>query len=76
MIKVDKEVERQRDKILKNKVTIERKNLPRFEDYDEDLSFSSISIYSLDSSEKGSSFLSTQNPPIVRHNTPLLMHEE
>ena len=33
-------------------------------------------MYSLDIGEEGSKFLSSQTPTIVRHNTPLLMHEE
>ena len=54
MMQFDKEVERQRDKIEKNKVTIERKILPSVEDCEEDFSSSSISMYSLDSGEEGS----------------------
>ena len=33
-------------------------------------------MYSLDSSEEGSKFLSSWTPTIVIHHTPLLMHEE
>ena len=76
MRQVDKEIERQRANIQKNKATIEQQILPRAEDCERDLSSSSISMYSLDSSEQGSNFLSIHTPTIVRHNTPLLMHEE
>ena len=38
MMQVDREAERQRDNIEKNKVTIERNILLRVEDCDEDLS--------------------------------------
>ena len=57
MIQVDKEVERQRANIEKNKVTIERNILPRVEDCEENLSSSSMSMYSLDYDEDGSKFL-------------------
>ena len=76
MIQVDKEAERQRSKIDKNKSTIEWKILPRVKDCEEDLSSSSISMYSLDSGEEGSYFLSIHTPTIDRHNTPLLIHGE
>ena len=33
-------------------------------------------MYILDSNEEGSQFLSSNTPTIVRHDTPLLMHEE
>ena len=33
-------------------------------------------MYSLDSSQEGLEFLSSHTPTIVRHDTPLLMHEE
>ena len=71
MMQVDKEAERQRAKIEKNKATIERKILPRVKDYEEELSSSSISMSSLDSSEDGSDFLSSHTPTVVRYNTPL-----
>ena len=76
IMQVDKEAKRQKDKVEKNKVTIEQKILPRVEDYGEELSSSSISIYSLDSGEEGSKFLSSHTPTVVRHNTPILMHEK
>ena len=76
MIQVDKESERQRENIDKNKATIEWNILPRVKDCEEELSSSSISMYSLDSGEEGSNFLSSHTPTIVRHNTPLLMDEE
>ena len=54
MIQVDKESERQKSKIEKNKVITERKILPRVEDCEEDSSSSFMSMYSLDSGEEGS----------------------
>ena len=52
-MQVDKEAKRQRAKIEKNKVIIQLNILPRVEDYEDNLSYSSISIYSLDSGEQG-----------------------
>ena len=51
MMQVYKEAERQKAKIEKNRATIEQKILPRFKDCEEELSFSSISMYSLDFGE-------------------------
>ena len=48
MMQVDKETKIQRDKIEKDKVTIEWNTFPRVEDYEENLSSSSMSMYSLD----------------------------
>ena len=76
MMQVYKEAKRQRDNIEKDRVTIEWNTLPRFKDYEENLSSSSMSMYSLDSSEEGSKFLSSRTPTTVIHHTPLLMHEE
>ena len=76
MIQVDKEGERQRSKIQKNKASVEWKNLPRVKDCERELSSSSISMYNLDSSEEGLDFLSIHTPTFVRHDTPLPMHEE
>ena len=55
-MQVDKEAKRQRANIERNKATIEWNILPMVEDYEEDLSSSSISMYSLDSGEEGSYF--------------------
>lgn len=76
MIQVDQKTNRQRAKILKNEATIECNILPRIKDFEEDLSSSSMSMYSLYSSEEGLDFLSSQVPTIVIHNTSLSMHEE
>ena len=76
MMQVDKESKRQMAKIEKNKVTIKRNTLPRVEDYEENLSSSSISMYILDSREECLEFLSIWNPTIVIHGTPLSLHEE
>ena len=76
MIQVDKEAKRQRAKIERNKATIEWKILPRVEECEEELSSISISMYSPDSGEEGSEFLSSHTPNFVRHDTPLPMHEE
>ena len=73
---IDKKHERQRAKIEKNKSTIEWKILPRVEHCERELSSLSISMYSLDSGEEGSYFLSRHSPTVVRHDTPLPMHEE
>ena len=54
MMQVDKETKIQRDKIEKDKVTIEWNTFPRVEDYEENLVSSSMSIYSVDPSEEGS----------------------
>lgn len=76
IIQVDKEVERQKSKIEKNKVATKWKILPRVEDCEEDSSYSSMSMYSLDSGEEGSYFLSNRTPTVVIHNSPLPMHVE
>ena len=76
MMQVDKEVERLRAKGEKNKATIEHEILQRVKYYERELSSSSISMYSLDSGEEGSEFLSSHTPTVVRHDTPLPMHEE
>ena len=76
MIQIDKEAERQKYNIEKNKVAIEWKILPRVEDYEDDSSSSSMSMYNLDSSEKDSEFLSNWTPIVVLHNAPLLIHME
>ena len=54
MMQVDKEAERQRANIEKNKATIEWNIFPRVEDCERELSSSSISMYSLDSIEENS----------------------
>ena len=54
MIQIDKEDERQKYKVEKNKATMERKILPRVEDCEEGSSSSSISMYNLDSGEEDS----------------------
>ena len=52
MIQIDREDERQKNKIERNKVAMEWKILPRVEDCEEYSSSSSMSIYNLDSSEE------------------------
>ena len=47
MIQIEKEVERQKSKMERNKVVMERKILPSIEDYEEDSSTSYMSMYSL-----------------------------
>ena len=54
MLQVDKEAEKQRATIEKNKATIVRKILLRVKECERELSSSSISIYSLDSGGEGS----------------------
>ena len=75
MMHVDKEAKKRRDKIEKDNATIERNILPRVKGCVENLSSSSMSMYSLDSSEEKSKFLSRQTPTIFIHHTPLLMNE-
>ena len=49
MVQIDKEVEIQKTKEEKSKVAIERRNLIRIEDEEEESSFSSMSLYNLNS---------------------------
>jgi hypothetical protein len=44
MIQIDKEAKRQKSKMERNKDATERKILLRFEDYEEDSSYSSMSM--------------------------------
>ena len=76
MMQVDKEAEKQRANIEKDKVTIEQNILPRVEDCEDNLSSSSMSMYSLDLGEEGSNFPSNRNPNVVIHNAQLSMHVE
>ena len=57
MMHIDKEAEKQKDNIEKNKVTIKQNILARFKVCEENLSSSSMSMYSLDSGEEASQFL-------------------
>ena len=54
MIQVDKEAERQKSKIEKNKANTEQNILPRVKDSEEDSSSSFMPMYSLDFGEEGS----------------------
>lgn len=76
MIQIEKEVERQKSKMERNKDAMEWKILPRVEDYEGDSSSSSMSMYNFDSNGEDSEFLSNQTPIVVLHNAPLLMHVE
>ena len=58
MIQIDKEAERQKDNIERNKVAIEKKILPTFKESEEDSSSSSMSMYNLDFDGEDSKFLS------------------
>jgi hypothetical protein len=76
MIQIDKEDDRQKSKVERNKVDMGRKIIPRDEDYEEGSSSSSMSMYNLDSGKKDSEFLSNWIAIVVIHNAPLLMHME
>ena len=75
-MQIDKEDKRQRANFEKNKAIVEQKILPRVEDYERELSSSSISMYTLEFGEQGSKFLSNQTPTIAINNDPHLTHEE
>ena len=51
MMQIDKEDKRQRANFEKNKAIVEQKILPRVEDYERELSSSSISMYTLEFGE-------------------------
>ena len=76
MIQIDKEAKRQKSKIEENKVATEWKILPKVKYCEEDSSSSSMSMYSIDSREEDSEFISNQTLTVVLHNAPLLMHVE
>ena len=76
MIQIDKESERQKSKIEKNKDATEQNIPPRVEDYEEGSSSSSMPMYNLDYDGEDSEFPSNQSPTIVLHDAPLLMHME
>jgi hypothetical protein len=74
MIQIDKEVERQKFKMEKNKATMEQKIHLRVKVCEEGSSSSSMSMYTLDSDGKDSYVPSNQSPTIVLHYDPLPMH--
>ena len=76
MIQIDKEAERQKSMIERNKVAMERNIIPKVEECEEDSLSSSMSMYNLDSSEEESKFLSNWTPTIFIDNAPLSMHVE
>ena len=76
MDQIDKEVERQMSKLEKNKASMQRKNPIRVEDCEKNSSFSSMSMYILDSNGEDLDVPSTQSPTAVLHDSPLPFHME
>ena len=76
MIQLDKEAKRHKSKMDKKKDAMERNISPRVEDYEEVLSSSYMSMYSLDYDGEYLEFPSNEYPTIVLHDSPLLMHME
>jgi hypothetical protein len=76
MVQIDKESERYKYKLEKNKAAMERKNPIRVEVCEEGSSTSSMSMYNLDSDGEYSHVPSNQYPTVVIHDAPLPMHLE
>ena len=77
MTQVDKEAEIHKSKAEKGRATIERKNIIRIEDEkEESSSYSSMSMYSLDSNKEYLDMPSHQSPIVIVHNAPLPIHLE
>jgi hypothetical protein len=76
MIQIDKEGERQKPKMEKNKAATKRKILPKVKYYEEGSSSSSMSMCILDSDREDSYVTSNQSPTIDFHDAPLPMHME
>ena len=77
MTQIDKEAKRQKSKIERNKVAMERKIPPRVKDYEEDSSSSSMSMYNLDSNGEDLEFSIKPGLPLLFYMTaPLPMHME
>ena len=70
------QISKQKSNIEKIKDSMEQNVIPRVEDCEEGSSYSSMSMYNLDSSEEDSKFISNRSPTIVLHDAPLLMHME
>lgn len=76
MTQIDKEVERQKSKMHKKKVAMEWKIHPRVEVFEEGSSYSSMSMYNLDSDGEDLDGPSIQSPTIVLYDDPPPMHME
>ena len=76
MSQIDKEVERQKSKLEKNKSSMDRKIPPTVEDCEEGLSSSSMLMYNLDSNGEYSNCPLNQSPTIFLPDAPLRIHVE
>ena len=76
MVQIDKDVERQKSKSEKRKVSMEWQNPIRIEDCEEISSSLSMSMYNLDSDGDDSDGPSNFYPTIVIHNALLPLHME
>ena len=76
MTQVDKEAEIQKAITKKRRAAIERKNVIMIEDEEESSSYSSMSMYNLDSDKEDSYVPSHRSPTLILQDAPLLMHLE
>ena len=76
MIQIDKESDRQKSNMDKNKASMEWNIPPRAEDCEEGSSSSSMSMYNHYSNGEDSDCPSNRSPTIVLHDAPLPMHME
>ena len=75
MVHIDKEVEIQKTKSKKIKVSIEWRNIIRIEDEKEESSSSSMSMYNLDSNGEDSDVPSHRSPTVIIHDAPFHTYE-
>ena len=76
MIQIDKEAEIQKTKSEKRKATIEQRNIIRIENKEEESSYSSMSMYCVDSDREDSDVPSHRSPTVILYDAPLPMHLE